>query len=219
MTLYGDLRSTVRRAAKSVAYQWPGVIDKEDVEQSIWLKLLESEGSAEKILAMDDKAQYRAVVGIGHQIASRERTDYDHFSGNFRYSVDEAKQLLKNEVLTEPSDHFDAGVVDLMEALGTLSVKTPQYADAILKRYADGEVPNTSTESSALSRALTGLTNEMNRASRIRFAQRDGGPGSRKAISNASAQARSTYDESGYLPYAGGDFGPYETNWVEGGRI
>lgn len=192
-----QLWSLVQKAGKSVAFQWPGVVEDDDVAQSIALRLLESPGSLEKIAGMDDRSRYRAIVGIGHQIASIERTDFDHFTGNFRYSVDEAKNVLKTGVLTDPVDGFGEAVLDLLEALEVLTEKTPRYADAVLSRYADNEMPSTSTESSTLSRALTSLTNEMNRSNRTRHVERDDGIGTRTVISNSASHVRSAQQYSG----------------------
>src|SRR3954469_18385628 len=93
------IRPIIKRASKSVGFQWPGVAESDDLEQDIFMRLLESPGSVEKILAMEDNARYRAIVGIGHQLASIERDDYDLFSSNFKYSVGDVKSLLAEGVL------------------------------------------------------------------------------------------------------------------------
>lgn len=187
MTLYDDLirlRPVIKRAAKSVGFQWPGVVDDDDVEQSIILRLIESPGSVDKILGMEDRARYRAIVGIGHQIASLERTDYDHFKGSYRYSVSEVKDLLKQGVLTDPPDHFKAEFLDLMGAMAEVS---DSYADAIEDRYIADTVPSTKSGEDALRRGLTSLTDAMNRQHRTRHSARDDGLGTRQVISTARA--------------------------------
>ncbi|ASR77156.1 sigma-K factor [Mycobacterium phage MyraDee] len=191
MTL-NELLPVIKRAAGSVAFQWPGIIEADDVEQSIYLRLLESDGSVEKILAMDTRARYRAIVGIGHQVASQERTDYDHFKGSYNYSVAEVKDLLKQGILLVPPAHFSAELLDMQDALTDLAERTPQYADAILSRYVQEVVPQAGADKKRLSDALTSLSDEMNKVSRRRFAERDGGPGSREVLSNAQAYATSS---------------------------
>ncbi|WP_280350416.1 hypothetical protein [Nocardia abscessus] len=183
------LRPVIRRAARSVAYQWPEVADADDIEQGIYLRLLESPGSVEKINEMEDAARYRAVVGIGHQLASEERDDYSHFSGNFAYSVDDVKSLLQRGVLSYPVSGFDSAVVDLRIAMDRLDDVAVDYAASIRSRYLWWEIPTRSTEKTTLSRALTALADEMNRSNRKRFAEHHDGPGSRTVVSNAAAKA------------------------------
>lgn len=185
----------IRRAAKSVAFQWPGILDKDDAEQGIATKLLESPGSLEKIAGMDDKARYRAVVGIGHQIASQERDDLDQFRGNFNYSVNDVKLLLSKGVLIERiTDDFHCAQFDLEQALPAIA---DSYFEAIQSRYYDGDVPNPGSDARRLSDALTAVTTEMNRSYKRRYAGRDDGPGTRTVLSNSAAQYASEYDYSG----------------------
>jgi hypothetical protein len=123
------LKPEVVKAAKSVAYQWPGILDAEEAEQSLFLHLLESPGTIEKIIEMDKKARYRAVVGIGHQLAKKERTDYNYFKGSFKYCVDEVKGMLKSGALSGSSGRFNGDQMDLVEALEVLRERSPQYAE------------------------------------------------------------------------------------------
>ncbi|OHT98289.1 hypothetical protein BKG71_19420 [Mycobacteroides chelonae] len=192
----------IRRAAKSVAFQWPGILDKDDAEQGIATKLLESPGSLEKIAGMDDKARYRAVVGIGHQIASQERDDLDQFRGNFNYSVNDVKLLLSKGVLIERiTDDFHCAQFDLEQALPAIA---DSYFEAIQRRYYDNEpTADDSAYGSALSRGLTALTTEMNRSYKRRYAERDDGPGTRHAVSSAAARALSSSQYDGKFEFEG----------------
>jgi hypothetical protein len=183
-----DLVPVIKRASKSVAYQWPGVIDADDVEQGIYIHLLERQTSVEKIYGMDDLAKYRAVVGIGHQIASQERTAYDHFKGSYSYSVGEIKDLLKQGVLEdEAPDHFKAELVDMELAFAEMDARVPQYVDAIHARYALHQVPAQGAAAKRLSDALTSLADAMNKVARNRFSSRDDGLGTRELISREQA--------------------------------
>ena len=203
------LRETIKKAAQSVAYNWPGIVDTDDAEQMITLKLLESPRSIDKILEMDRAAQYRAVVGIGHQIASKERADYDHFKGSYRYSVKEVKDALQAGVLVEDFDHFQDVVFDLIEGLTTLTKRSPQYVDAILDRYADFNIPPKGAAAVRLSRALEALTTEMNKSNKRSFSMRDDGPGTCKAISNATAQRISSQQYNGDYDGTGAGWAPW----------
>ncbi|AOT25497.1 sigma-K factor [Mycobacterium phage BabyRay] len=206
MTSLNDLLPVIQRAARSVAHQWPGVVERDDIQQSIYVRLLESEGSLNKVLAMDSKAQYRAIVGIGHQIASQERTDYAHYKGSYRYSVAEVKGLLKSGALKgleldpevqRPTDEDGGGggggeskppvkdsVLDLRKALRALESRNQSYHDAIVKRYLLDELMEGQQEKDALKRGHTALTDEMNRTHRTDFVTRDDGPGTRQVRTN-----------------------------------
>lgn len=191
------LKPEVTKAAKSVAYQWPGILDAEEAEQSIYLHLMERPGTIEKIIDMDKKARYRAVVGIGHQLAKKERTDYNYFKGSFKYCVDEVKSMLKAGVLSKSSTRFSGDTSDLRDALLVLKERSPQYHSAILHRYVAGVVPAQGADAERLSASLRSLTDEMNQAHHRNHMLRDDGPGTRKAVSSEKARwlSKSNYDD------------------------
>ncbi|QGH78057.1 RNA polymerase sigma factor [Mycobacterium phage LoneWolf] len=197
------LYPVIEKAARSVAHQWPGVVEEDDVVQMIAERLWEHQGSLLKVAAMEDRAQYRAVVGMGHQLASIERTDYDHYKGSYKYSVGDVKDLLNRNVLTQDVEGFTDAVIDLMEGLGAMIAKTPQYVDSITARYADGQVPPRGAAQKRLVDALTALTNSMNASGRRRHNERDDGPGTRTVLTNAQAQAISSHQYDGDFDYAG----------------
>lgn len=146
--------------------QWPGVIDADDAEQGTYARLLATPGSVSKILEMGPDAQYRAIVGIANQIASKERDEYAHFRGNFRYSVKEVKSLLLSGGLTSNDTKVRAEVFDLHAGFKALQDRNESYANAIAKRHFFDEPMANKSEEDALRRGLEALTNEMNRSNR-----------------------------------------------------
>ena len=195
MTLY---EKQVKKVARNVSYGWPGVVEADDLEQLIWVHILESPGTQRDLDEMDEHTRYRTLSKIGHRLASQERASYDHFSGNFRYSVDEVKSVLSRGVLIEDIGGFDEAVFDLMEALEVLVTRSPQYVDAITSRYADQIIPTEKSEKDALSNGLTRLTDEMNKSNKRRHVE---GVGMRKAISNSAARAISSSQYDGDLEF------------------
>lgn len=214
------LTKQINRAAKSVAFQWPGIVEADDVEQSIWLRLLESPGSMDKILGMDDAAQSRAIIGIGHQLASKERTDYEHFSGNFRYSVNEVKNLLESgilkdlgygvksswsteEYIAKGGEFADAVLsknsmeTDLRRGLRWVESVNSKYYEVIRRRYLRDEVLVDSADQRLVQRALASLTTQMNRSFKRQHAERPDGPGTRRVISNSTAGVISAQQYAG----------------------
>lgn len=191
------LRPTIQKAAKSVAYNWPGIMEADDAEQAITTHLLERPSSIQKILEMERAAQYRAVVGIGHQLASQERANYERYKGNYRYSVKEVKDALQAGALIEDYPRFNEVVFDIVEGLQALARRTPQYADAVLERYVDFNIPQKGSPAMALSRALESLVIEMNKSHKRRFSSRHDGLGTRKTIASQRAQYITQYNETG----------------------
>ncbi len=215
------LENEVRKAAKSVAHQWPGIVEQDDLEHDIFLRLLGSPGSVDKLLnEFDDRNRLNAIIQIGHQIAAQERTDYEVFSGNFRYSVNEVKRLLEDRALHNDTPELDSNwsvaedfvskgsefpdtvlnkssqETDLRRGMKRLRERNSKYAEVIERRYLRSEVLEAGPERTQLHRALTALTTEMNRSFKQQKRQHLG-PGSRKAMSNAAAYVKSNQQYSG----------------------
>jgi hypothetical protein len=150
--------------------------------------LLESPASARTILTAEtEAAQRQMVVKLAHQEAGKEMTDYEHFSGQYTYDTEIVRALLENGALTDDLDGFREDIIDLIDALVQMTWEKSVYVDPILKRYVDNDKPVDSTERSRLSRAIESLTQHMNRNHQNRTRNREDGPGSRSAVSNASA--------------------------------
>lgn len=210
------LKSEVEKAAKTVAFKWPNVVSEDDMQQGLYLFLLERPGVVEKLLTeFDDKNRLNAVVAIGHQIAGKERDDYEVFSGNFRYSVNEVKSLLEDRALHHESPELGsnwsvskdfiqggefedkvinkvASETDLRRGMKMLAAKNSKYAEVIERRYLRDEVipQEESAEYKRLIRALTALTTEMNKSFKQHQKDHDG-PGSRKPVPAQKAHYKS----------------------------
>ena len=192
----------VSKAAVNVAWQWPGVLTSEEAEQEIWLKLMESPGSMKKLRdSFDDKQRLNAIIQMGHQIGNRLLNEEMIATGNFRYSVNAVKNILKDaaEQERDPSAKkvTKSALLDMKRGMEALREKNAGYAEAISERYRSGEIPLAGAASSRLSRALTALTTCMNREHKRNHAVRDDGPGTRKAISSAAARVVSTTEWQG----------------------
>lgn len=217
-----ELSKEIGKAAQTVAYQWPGVVEADDAEQMLYTHLLERPNAIDKLLNdFDEKQRLNAIIQIGHQLASEERADYDVFSGNFRYSVDEVRRLLEFRALhhEEPSlgsnwsisedfisgGEFEDAVLtkmasetDLRNAMKRLRESNEGYADIITRRYLGGE--SLSVEGGdrmRLNRALNALTTQMNRSFKQQHAERADGPGTRKRVSRSAAYTKSSSDYDG----------------------
>lgn len=183
-----DLPDEVRRAGHTTARKWPGVIDADDAEQEIWLRLLEK-NYIERVSEMEPAARAHVLGRIGSQAASGYRDDYEVFSGNLSYGTDEVRALLRSGLLArqrvelDPSSETLTEFLDLHEGAQALRDRAPQYAETLGKVFLLREEPKHSMETT---RAVDALTVEMNRVSRRRLVEHDG-PGGRQAMSNDQA--------------------------------
>lgn len=168
-----DLIPKVRAIAHKTAAYWPGTIDADDVEQEISLRLLElSDDALERL----DQSPHAGVMStlhmLGMQIASDYRNDYEVFSGNYRYSGEEVRSLLESGALVFADEMTVTERVDLTNAMQRLDETSPQYAEAIFRRYV--EDINDRADKDTLSRAIRSLTREMNHSFNKATAEHEG---------------------------------------------
>lgn len=189
-----DLLTQVTKAARSVAYQWPGVIEADDLEQEVHLHILSSPGTQRDLDEMDEVSRYRTVSKIAHRIASQERTDYDYYKGSYRYSLKEVKDLLDDGAILEDQDEFNAEAADLFESIANLN---DRYHEAIRSRYVDRVVPPRGAEAMALSRAIEELVEGMNRAHKSRFVDDPECVGTRPILTRTAAIALTSRQYNG----------------------
>lgn len=187
----------IKRAAARTAREWEDVISADDAEQEIALTLL-ADTYAQQVAEMEPGARADVLAKIGTHIASRYRDDYDYFTGNFRYSTREVREILERGALYEERTRTDTERLDLDEGVALLRKRNPRYAELIGRRYLKGEELG-ETEARIARRAVDLLTNCMNNVHRNRRAGYIEGPGTRKVISRESAAwiTKSQYEGNG----------------------
>lgn len=210
-TTYNALEPDVKTAAKTVGREWVDVIDQDDAEQEIWLLLLDrSDDLPGEIAALEKPARVSYLTEVGHQIAQQYRDDFELFSGNYTYGTRQVRKMLENDALAGVSE--ESGVplwelpetvikqlnrsdtetvterIDMFIGMSRLVKRNASYVDIITSAYLDRDFDRTK-DGKALTRAVDALTKEMNRVHIARNADYTEGPGTRKAISNAKAQA------------------------------
>lgn len=113
MEIDHELHDEIRRAARSAARKWVGVIDAEDLEQEVWIRLLDHD-YFDRWVEMDPLARRRVLRIIANQIASGERESYAVFTGQVYYGSDEVRSLLESGALIETGvDDVGATVVEI----------------------------------------------------------------------------------------------------------
>lgn len=125
-----EIANEVAKAARAVSFEWPGVIDAEDLQQEIWVKLLESAEYVNQLNAMDGTQRYAALKLIGNQVASSYRADYALFSGNIHYGTAEVRSLLESGILaTFGVDLLIGDTVVAREMYGSGVLEDDSYAE------------------------------------------------------------------------------------------
>lgn len=223
-----QMQPVIVKVSKQVAANWPGVIEPEDLQQDMWVRLLETPKSVQFLYSQEPKAQTHSLAWIAHQIAKGERLDMEYFTGNFRYSVNEVRRLLAGGMLrglnpatgsswaaedyiSQDGSFEDALLnrfsteIDLVRAMVELEAKNHEQARLIVLKYLVKQEMN-EAQRKRLSDALAKLTALMNTSYKKQHAEKGEGPGTRKRVSNARAAVISRNQ------YAG------DTNdvWVQG---
>lgn len=209
-----DVMPQVRVAARQVANNWPDVVEEDDVTQEIYLRLLEAGDG--QVAALENQAKSGLVklfTKIGQQAASKKRDSDLVSKGEFRYSVDQVRDLLNDGALvylddgqswsmtedrvTATYDPMSMGTlseqVDLREGMRRVN---SGYAEALFYRYYDMQIPVDASAKTRQTRAVRALTTEMNRSFRRRYDGYDG-PGNRQNLTNAAANAITIGDRNG----------------------
>lgn len=185
---YEALKKAVKNAARFTADEWPGIVEADDVEQDIWLRLLESPGSAAKLVDMNDRDRKVSLNKIGRQLAVEERSSYELFASQIHYSTDEVREILEAGALVGEGFNSEDERIDFDYAIELLRENTPQYVE-YLWDYHEGDVASENQVNAwkRASRAVRKLSDYMNTYTRDR---RDNhvGPGSRTAISTDEAR-------------------------------
>lgn len=166
-------------------------MEAEDIEQELWVEILESPATAGKLEGSDDDLVTDLLARMADRICIRERDDYEHFSGQYRYSVNEAKTVVEAFFLRSGEETL-IDLVDVEVAFDRLTEINPAQANAIFRRYALGETTTgDSAFNNSLTRGLTKLTDLMNRNFKDRKREHRDGPGTRTPMAR------------GYDPYEG----------------
>lgn len=177
--LYTELGEPIQIAARRASGNWHGLLEPEEIESELWIEILDSDATKGKLENSDPDLLIDLLVRMAERICIKERDNYEHYSGNYRYSVNEIKEIAKQyfvrsgEEIVEEFIDFEAGFARLEE-------DNPTYAEAIVRRYALGEM---TTGKSAYSKAhqhgVTKLTNLMNRNFKQREYEYENGPETR----------------------------------------
>lgn len=189
--LYTAIGDQVSDAARRASAKWHGLMEPEEIESEIWIQIMESPATARDLETKDSTLVFDLLCRYADRICMKERDDYEHFTGNYRYSVNEAKTLIE-EFFLRDGENLMVDFVDVDVAFVRLMEANQKQADAVFRRYALGETPGDDKSfENALRRGLTHLTDLMNRNFKDRERDYRDGPGTKPRIPR------------GYDPYEG----------------
>jgi hypothetical protein len=195
-----DLYPEIKMVARRVASTWAGTVDEDDLIGDIVIRLI-GDGQATAVWNLDPPARKKGLNIVARQIASDQREAFDHFHGKFNYTTNEVRLLLGRRALSRDQDYevnetndwqngevvassslqINVDNIDLRVAFAKLSNK---YQNILLDQF-DGQ--GYEGHSQDITLAVDSLTREMNRSNKRRWSKHEG-PGSRRAMSNASAR-------------------------------
>lgn len=185
MNTIEDLRQAVKTAATIVARDWVTTLDPDDVEQDIWLELMEDNNLLEEAKASDNPVAI--LKHLGNRSASKVVNAYEFHSGQYQYGTKEVRAILEQGVLSTNEFKTLTEQADMTGGLENLRERLDRYADIIVGRFFWNDK---SYDSKTVTRAVDALTQEMNRVNTTRRFSHIEGPGKRKASSNAASIAR-----------------------------
>lgn len=181
ITITDDFREKVNKAARSVAGR-NSAVDWEDISQDMWVWFLENPVQYERYLELGDPHQY--LKKVAKQQLYKANNALEFFTGNYTYTPGEVRGLL-SEYLIDVELEVVAEHVDLVEGLLMLKSQAPSYFKTTIDKWVHGLEPHHNMVTQSVEK-LTILMNQVNKAARYSYE----GPGSRKVMTNAQANAR-----------------------------
>lgn len=182
MVITEDFREKVDKAARAAA-SGNGKVEWEDVAQDIWVRLVEDQKYYATLCDMEDP--FPSLKKVAKQEIYKQNSAYEHFTGDYTYTNGEVRGLLK-EHLFEPTLETISEHSDLVEGLLMVKAKSHNQFNLLINKFVHGIEVDSRRESEAVDK-LVYCMNQVNKSARYSYE----GPGSRRAVTNAAAQAKS----------------------------
>ena len=180
--LYDKVHPLVKKVARSTENRWNKMLEADDIEQELWLFIMESPSVQEYLRTRSDGEIVNALNIQADNICSKERLDYEHFTGNFLYNPADVRDLLGR--MTQEERVLDDERIDFEIALDALREDFPHYYDVVQSHYYMGHPHPDRASVDRAQRAVDKLADLMNRKRSQRSAERTEGPGTRPKITS-----------------------------------
>ena len=202
--LYEHINEQVAREARLAAGKWNGMVDAGDIEQELWLWIMERPATQKFLLGAEPAQIASSLASRAHDICSKERISYEHFSGQFVYTPAEVRDLLDTYwgsdvhhisplVMAMAEENLSQTMirnilggsisydekVDIEQALAVLEDTQPNYYFVLHEAYSAGIEPD---HAQTKTRAVDKLTTIMNHKRSQRELDRHEGPGTKPKI-------------------------------------
>lgn len=171
------LKDAVRKAAQQAETRWNKLLDADDIEQELWVFILESKAVQATLSALDDENKVARLKKKADSICSREKLDYERFTGNFLYTPADVRRILSR--LAGDERILDDEVIDFGIGFEALEDEYPQYYEAIKDFYFFGRSVKNKSDKNLKYRAVDRLAELMNRKRSKREADRTEGLGTK----------------------------------------
>lgn len=202
--LYKRISGAVVREARLASARWNNMTEADDIEQDLWLWIMESPSIQKYLGSANDKQLKSALGQKADSICAQGNLDYDHFSGQYTYTPAEVRELLATyfgsdvsqisaEVMALAEEELSQAMIsnilggyitpdekiDIELALAVLEESHPKYYILLTEVYAAGIEPE---DRKVKTRAVDKLTTIMNRKRSQRVSYRHEGPGTKPKV-------------------------------------
>ena len=171
------LKDAVRKAAQQAETRWNKLLDAEDIEQELWVFILESQSVQKALVGLSDKDKVARLKKKADSICSREKLDYERFTGNFLYTPAGVRRILSR--LAGDERVLDDEAIDFGIGFEALENEYPQYYEAIKDFYFFGRSVENKSDKNLKYRAVDRLAELMNRKRSQREVERTEGLGTK----------------------------------------
>ncbi|WP_156161938.1 hypothetical protein [Nocardia vulneris] len=185
-----ELNKVIRRAANAVVYEWPSIIEADDLAQELWIQVLESPATYAFLEDKTARERMNLLCRMGHRIAVRHRNNNVRFSIQVQYGVDDIKAALTGQSL------WPEIAEDIARGLAALQERDEDYSDRYvesIQAFVHNEAPATEAERKRRSRAFVALTEETNAGVRRLFSAYEAEPA--RTLGDGPGTKRRTFAE------------------------
>lgn len=171
------LKQAVRKAAQQAETRWNKLLDADDIEQELWVFILESKSVQAALTGLSDKDKVARLKKKADSICSREKLDYERFTGNFLYTPADVRRILSR--LSGDERILDDEAIDFGIGFEALEEEHFHYYEAVREFYFFGREVKNKSDEDLKRRSVDKLAELMNRKRSKREADRTEGPGTK----------------------------------------
>lgn len=171
------LKDAVRKAAQQAETRWNKLLDADDIEQELWVFIMERPATQNYLRGKSTENQLKALHKTADSICSREKLDYERFTGNFLYTPADVRRILSR--LAGDERILDDEAIDFGIGFEALEDEYPHYYEAVRDFYFFDRSVKNKSDKHLKYRAVDRLAELMNRKRSKREADRTEGLGTK----------------------------------------